>query len=350
MVGQGLGEAVERVEGVAGKRRRHDPLVVRLVDVLVDERVVQASVDPVDAEVGEEQEERELQVRVPPAGAVLDPIVQLRVAAHLGHEGRHHEDRHDGDGRHGLADLLPDLVPQEARMRQVDLVVHDHVRQRRAQEVDEQTEDPARRSVSGVARARSVDGPRRMPGHGLHHSPAHGEDARHLPIDVVAGPGAHVRPLGRAHLEVLAGGVVLVAVDRRRQLPPAREGRIERGGFGRGILDGAERRRRRRGRQHARVDAVQEERVEDLERDVHRDLVGGGGEGRRTIDFLPCRSIFSGSFCSFPHWRFFVPLDRGGTFGRLGPCSGQKGKNDIFFTALHKSLAVPKNETVAKQR
>lgn len=38
MIRDRLREAVEGMEGVAGVRRGHDPLVVRLVKVLVDER------------------------------------------------------------------------------------------------------------------------------------------------------------------------------------------------------------------------------------------------------------------------------------------------------------------------
>ena len=65
VVRQRLGVAVQRVEGVRGKGRGHDPLVVRLVDVLVDAWVVQTAVDPIDQRVGEEEEEGELQVVVP---------------------------------------------------------------------------------------------------------------------------------------------------------------------------------------------------------------------------------------------------------------------------------------------
>ena len=65
MVGQRLCIAVQRVEGVRGKGCGHDPLVVRLMDVLVDARVVQTAVDPVDQRVGEGEEEGELQVVVP---------------------------------------------------------------------------------------------------------------------------------------------------------------------------------------------------------------------------------------------------------------------------------------------
>lgn len=53
---------VERVESVRGVRCWHDPLVVRLVKTSVKDRVVQSAVNPVDAEIGEHEEHRELQV------------------------------------------------------------------------------------------------------------------------------------------------------------------------------------------------------------------------------------------------------------------------------------------------
>lgn len=55
VVGDGLEEAVDRVEGVAGEWRRDLPGVVRLVQ-RVDEPVMQKAVDPVDDAVGEQDE------------------------------------------------------------------------------------------------------------------------------------------------------------------------------------------------------------------------------------------------------------------------------------------------------
>src|ERR1700760_4749961 len=54
-----LREAVNWVEGVRRKRRGQDPFVMGLVQSLVNERVVQATVNPVDPEVGEGNEKRE---------------------------------------------------------------------------------------------------------------------------------------------------------------------------------------------------------------------------------------------------------------------------------------------------
>lgn len=60
VVGHTLGPAIQRVESMRGVRARHDPLVVRLVQRFVDARVVQAAVDPVNAKIGERDEQWEL--------------------------------------------------------------------------------------------------------------------------------------------------------------------------------------------------------------------------------------------------------------------------------------------------
>ena len=96
VVGDALRKPVDGVESVAGVGRRHDPLVVRLVQVLVDGRVVKTAVDPVDAEIGEHDEERELEEVVPPAGPLGRRVVQERVAAHFGDQEGESEERHDG--------------------------------------------------------------------------------------------------------------------------------------------------------------------------------------------------------------------------------------------------------------
>jgi len=106
VVGDGLGEAVERVEGVGGEGCGHDPLVVRLVQALVEELAVQGAVDPVDAEVGEGQEDGELdpvpgaaeegEKRVGELG-VGGGVVDEAEAADFGDEEGNGEDGHDGD-------------------------------------------------------------------------------------------------------------------------------------------------------------------------------------------------------------------------------------------------------------
>lgn len=83
VVGERLREPIDGVEGMRGEGGRHDPLVVRLVQVLVDQGVMQAAVDQVDQGVGEDEEARELQELIPHAGAFGRRIVQLRISANL---------------------------------------------------------------------------------------------------------------------------------------------------------------------------------------------------------------------------------------------------------------------------
>lgn len=110
MVRNALREAIQRVEGVAGERGRHDPLVMRLVEVLVDARVVETAVDPVDERIGEDDEEGELQEVVAPEGRFGKVVVHLGIAADFEKERRQGEQGHDGEGLEGLPDLHPDLV------------------------------------------------------------------------------------------------------------------------------------------------------------------------------------------------------------------------------------------------
>lgn len=60
MVWYALCEAVQWVKSMGCIRGWHDPFVMRLMQLLVDQRVMQATVDPVNAEVCKQEEEREL--------------------------------------------------------------------------------------------------------------------------------------------------------------------------------------------------------------------------------------------------------------------------------------------------
>ena len=61
MIGDRLGKTVQRVEGMRSVWRRHDPFVVWLMQRFVEPRVVQATVDQVDEEIREEDEDGELE-------------------------------------------------------------------------------------------------------------------------------------------------------------------------------------------------------------------------------------------------------------------------------------------------
>lgn len=83
-----LRPAIERVEGVRGVRAGHDPFVVRLVQGLVDAGVVQATVDPVDEEVGKADEEGDLDEAVVREGLFGGGVVKFGVSADLQNEER----------------------------------------------------------------------------------------------------------------------------------------------------------------------------------------------------------------------------------------------------------------------
>jgi len=98
-----------------------------LVKVLVDERVVQVAVNPVDAEVGKEKEERELEDVVPHAGPLVGGVIELAVAADFEEEKGCGADGHEGHRLVGLLDLEPDLVLDELGMVDGALVEDEEV-------------------------------------------------------------------------------------------------------------------------------------------------------------------------------------------------------------------------------
>ena len=142
MIGHTLQVTVQGMEGMARVRCRHDPFVMRLVELLVQCRVMQAPVDPVDAEIGEDEEERELQVVVQVEGFVRRGVVEFTVAAHFGEEERDGEDGHDRQSDQSLSDLEADLVLQVFGVREGGVIEDEEVRERGADEVNNEAEDP----------------------------------------------------------------------------------------------------------------------------------------------------------------------------------------------------------------
>ena len=203
VVGDALRPAVERVEGVRGEGAGHDPLVVRLVQGLVDQRVVEAAVNPVDAEIGEGDEQRELDDAVVREGLFGEGVVELRVSADFGDEEGGRQEGHDGHGLHGLLDLHGDLVLEELGVLDGGLVPDENVGEGGGDEVGDDAENPAERKLLGT-RSGKGEGGRRLPDDE--------EKAEELAIDVVSGPGAHVGVLGGLQIEQLGGGLVGVRV------------------------------------------------------------------------------------------------------------------------------------------
>lgn len=142
MIRYGLCEPIERVKCVAGVGSRHDPSVVWFVEGLVDHGVMQTPVNPVYQEVGEEDEDRELKVVVEWERSVTKPVVELGIALDLQSEESGGEKRHEWHGCVCLLDLLFDLVLEVLRVVEGGLVKHEHVRQRRTQEIEDDTKEP----------------------------------------------------------------------------------------------------------------------------------------------------------------------------------------------------------------
>ena len=105
-----LCKTIDWVECVTRVRRGHDPFVMRLVQRLVYFRMVQTSMNPVNTEIREDYEQRELHVVVESERSIRGRVIKLPKAADLGKEARSCEDGHQGHGDHGLADLEFDLI------------------------------------------------------------------------------------------------------------------------------------------------------------------------------------------------------------------------------------------------
>lgn len=126
VIRQALDITVDRVERVRGERCGNNPLVVRLVQILVHPRMMQATVCEIDKGIGEEQEQRKLEQEVSPATVALHRPEQLRVALCLSNKPRNSKQGHDGNGSHGLVDFHANLIFQVFRVLEI-LVIIDHI-------------------------------------------------------------------------------------------------------------------------------------------------------------------------------------------------------------------------------
>ena len=142
VVWETLGPAVDGMEGMRGVRRRHDPLVVRLVQAFVDQGMMQATVDPVDEEIGEHEEERELENVVKREGRIVQRVVHLSVAHDFHEEEGRSEGGQSGHRLHGLLNLHAHLVLEVLRVVEGGFVEDIVVGESGEAEVDEEAEDP----------------------------------------------------------------------------------------------------------------------------------------------------------------------------------------------------------------
>lgn len=130
-----LRKTVQWMESVAGEGRGNDPFVMRLMKLLVDEGVMQATVNPVDERVCKKEEERELENVVPPPWSLGGCVINLGIAAYFGEEGRGSAERHERQSFYCLHNLHRNLVLEVAWVVELGLVKDENVRQRREQEV-----------------------------------------------------------------------------------------------------------------------------------------------------------------------------------------------------------------------
>lgn len=88
----------------------------------VDLRMMQAPVDPIDEEIGEQDEERELQIAVQAKRGIGRSVIKLCVAAYFAKEKRGREDGHDRKRSQGLLDFESNLILEVFRMRECCVV------------------------------------------------------------------------------------------------------------------------------------------------------------------------------------------------------------------------------------
>lgn len=186
VIRQALGEAIDWMESMRGVGCWHDPLVVWFVQSLIEYWMMQAPMYPVNEEVGEENEERDLEIAIPGSRSSLDAcdIIQLRVPADFGQEEWGSEDGHYRQGGGRLHHLLSHLIFQEFRVIKGCFIEEEHVRQRRAYKINENTEYPSNQHQHIYPRVPSPEKP----------IPCYQVQAQSLAIDIIPRYGAHVGP------------------------------------------------------------------------------------------------------------------------------------------------------------
>ena len=100
--------------------------------------------DPIDKEVCEEDEERELQVVVEREWGVGRGVVEFAVATDFGEEEGDGKDGHDREGYQGLSNLEPNLILKVLWVGECCVIEDEDVGEGGADEVDQETEDPTR--------------------------------------------------------------------------------------------------------------------------------------------------------------------------------------------------------------
>lgn len=142
VVRNGLREAVEWVESMRRKWSRHNPLMMRLMQRLIDLWVVQAAVNEVDEEVGKEEKEWELEPLVPCSWALGGGVVEFGVTLKFGGKANSGQQGHEWHSGVGLDHLKLDLVLQEFWVCEGCVVEDEVVGGGGDDEVEEEAEEP----------------------------------------------------------------------------------------------------------------------------------------------------------------------------------------------------------------
>ena len=127
VVWQALQEAVHWVECDRGIGCWHDPFMVCLMQMLVDQRVMETAVDEVDERVGKHEEEWELEPVVVWVWFVGKCVVEFRVTLDLEEEEGSRHERNPWHSIYGLTNLHPDLVLEKFRVLESCFVEDEHV-------------------------------------------------------------------------------------------------------------------------------------------------------------------------------------------------------------------------------
>lgn len=257
MVGKALQPTVNGVEGVRGVGRRHNPLVMRLVQMFVDARVMQATVNKVDKHIGKEEEEGELGNVVPAAGTLRGLFVHAAVALDLGKEEWRCQERHDGHSGVGLLNLQPDLVFEVLWVLHGLFIKNEGKGEGREHKVRQETKEPIGAFCEQIVGGEAGHDRDRLAGYS---SPCNQKEGKELAKDVVTRHGGRICVNGWLQLKEKARWRVL---PRRECL---RRSGIQAGSLAKGHWVGRER---------SCVRVVEHVLVHQLQRDIH-----GGQRGR----------------------------------------------------------------------
>lgn len=142
MIRYTLGETVEGVKGMARVWGGHYPFVMRFVQSFVNSGVMQTAMDPVDEEVGETDEQGELEDVVQPKRGIGRRIVQFGISLDFANKKGDGKDGHDGKRLECLLDLKGNLVLEVFRVGEGSMVEDEEVGEGGTDEVDDKAKEP----------------------------------------------------------------------------------------------------------------------------------------------------------------------------------------------------------------